>query len=343
MSCPTDAVLRRHVDAPDARVTAHVGTCDACAGRLTRVRDAAHQAARAIAGLDADAPGVAEVDVAGALRSVHDPRPAAPRSRVPLVVAAGVVAVLVAALVVLTPSGRRAAADLLAGFRSERLQVVTVDPAQPLGEVEALADIVEVDTAGATRSEPRRVDDLDAAAEVAGFTPTAPSSLPAGAELTEVRAAPGSTVRLTFHNDRAPDLPPELDGAQLVVSVPATVAAIYRVDDSMLVVAEAEELAVEASGADLAQIREYLLNRPELPDDLARQLLEIDDWTATLPIPMPVDRVVWQDTTVAGAPGLMLSDPMGAGLLWHADGRIHAVGAEGLDVQALRRIADGID
>jgi hypothetical protein len=38
----------------------------------------------------------------------------------------------------------------------------------------------------------------------------------------------------------------------------------------------------------------------------------------------------------------MLADTMGAGLLWQDGERLHAIGAEGLDVDALRRIADGL-
>jgi hypothetical protein len=341
MSCPADELLRAHVDVADDQIATHIEGCGVCGDRLAALAGDARFAADAVAGLDADAPTAAEADVAVAWQVVGEPIRARGR-RVPAGVAAGIVALLVVALVGFTPTGRRAAADILAGFRSERLEVVTFNPDQPLGDVEGLAEIVDVDADPINRSGAARVDDVDAAAEIAGFVPAVPASLPDGADLVDVEASAPSTARLTFRADRAPDLPPALDGAQLVVSVPGTVGAIYEIDEQMLVVAEAGELAVEAEGAELDQIRAYLLSRPEVPDDVARQLLAIDDWTTTLPIPVPVDRVVWQETTVGGVPGLMVSDPMGAGLLWHVDGRIHAVGAEGLDVDALRRIADGL-
>ena len=147
---------------------------------------------------------------------------------------------------------------------------------------------------------------------------------------------------MTFRADQAPELPAELDGARLDVSVPGSVVRTYDVDGQLLVVGEAGQIAVDAEGADLDAIRRYLLSRPDVPRDLADQLLAIDDWTTTVPIPVPVDDVAWQDTTVAGEPGLALRDPMGSGLLWQVDGRIHAVGAEGLELDALRAIADGI-
>ncbi len=343
MTCPTDERLRAHVDITDAEVAGHLTGCPACADRVAASTASARLAAAAIAGLDADVPPTVDVDTA--LRAVSPP-PAARQHghplRRPVSIAAGVVGLLVAVVLVVTPAGRQAAAGFLASFRSERIQVVTFDPDEPTAGFDALADIVEVDGDPATHPEPTEVDGPQAAAEISGFQPTPVASLPDGATLDSVQASPPSTVRLTFTADRAPDLPPELDGAQLVVSLPGAVAMTYQVDGQALVVAEAEQLAVDAVGGDLAQIRGYLLGRPEVPADLARQLLAIDDWTTTLPIPVPVDSVVWQDTTVAGQPALMLQDPMGAGLLWQAGGRIHALGAEGLDIDELRQIADGI-
>lgn len=339
MTCPTEARLRAHVDVPDAAVDAHVSTCAPCADQLAAVGGNARFAARAVAGLYRDVDGAVDVDAA-LTRVAPSEGPRRGRARASLAVAAGLVALLVAALVTVTPTGRQAAAALLASFRAERLQVVTVDPDEPLSGLEGLDDIVEVDADDPQQSE--RVDTLEAAADVVGFAPATPTALPDGARLAEIQASAPGTARLTFDAGRAPDLPQALDGAQLVVSVPGAVASHYRVGDSSLVVAEAGQLSVDAAGADLAQIREYLLSRPEVPADLARQLLAIDDWTTTLPIPVPVDRLVWRDTTVAGHPGLMLEDTVGAGLLWQADDRIRAVGAEGLDVETLRQVADGL-
>lgn len=342
MICPSDARLRAHIDLEDAEVGSHLGDCDSCARRLADVDAAARLAARSIAGLDEDSGGATDVEAA-LQQVVPEAGPVAERNRLrlPAMAAAGVVALAVVAALVLTPTGRQAAAGFLASFRVEQIQVVTFDPNQPLGGFDALADIVDVES-DAPDDGPTEVDSVAAASEISGFAATPVSTLPDGAELDTVQASPPSTVRMTFRGDRAPELPPALDGAQLVVSVPGTVASMYQVDGQLLVVAEAGQLGVDAVGADLDQIRAYLLDRPEVPDDLARQLLAIDDWTTTLPIPVPVDDIVWQDTTVAGQPGLMLADTMGAGLLWQDGERLHAIGAEGLDVDALRRIADGL-
>jgi hypothetical protein len=341
VTCPTEGQLRAHQDVADAAVASHLRGCDACTRRAADLRSTAQLAARAIADLDADAPSMVDADAAWAAhpRALTSPVRRTGWREVPASIAAAVVALLVAALLVVAPTARQAAADFLERFRAVRFEVVTFDPSQPMAGVERLADIADVDI---DEQEHVVVDSVDEAADIVGFSPSSARTLPDNARAREIMAMAPMTVRATFRAERAPDLPPALDGASLVVSVPGSVVTQYTVGQDILLVGEAGQLVAEAEGADLAAIREYLLNRPEVPEDLARQLLAIDDWTATLPVPVPVDDMAWRETTVAGQPGLMLSDPVGAGLVWQRDGRIHAVGGTGFDVEQLREIAGGV-
>lgn len=351
-ACPTDGRLRAAVDLDDPAVAAHVRDCRECAARERVLRDDAATAAQAIGALDDGAPPLAPAAVEVALRSVSTRTRGAPaavavggRRRTPLTAVAGVVALLVALALVATPMGREAAADFLAGFRAERLQVVTIDTTQPADQLDRLEDVATVELAGDgdPQLEPRDVGDRSAAAAVAGFAPAQVTALPDGIVAGETMAAPPRTARITFDAASAPDLPAELDGAALVVSMPGVVVTRYAgPDGGELMVGEAGQLAVDAEGGDLADIRDYLLDRPEVPDDLARQLLAIDDWTTTLPVPVPVDEVAWQETTVAGQPGLALDDGLASGLLWQRDGHVLAVGGTGVDASQVREIADGL-
>jgi hypothetical protein len=363
MACPTDGQLRAHHDHfaepgstkhaadrlrrprnMDHALSEHLAGCAACARRMTSIQADARLAARQIAGLDEGLH--ADVDVDAALQATH-PVASLDRRRwlghVPATIAAAVVGLLVMTLIVATPSGRRAAASFLESFRAERIEVVTFDPQEPAAGLEELADIMDVD---AEQAQPTVVDDASEAEQVAGFAPSTVGWLPDGVELQQAMAMPPTTVRLTF-NDTAPDLPARLRGASLVVSVPGAVIFQYAPSgdvsgEELLMVAEADQLTAEAEGAELGDVREYLLSRPEVPDDVARQLLAIDDWTVTLPVPVPVNEINWRETTVAGQPGLVLEDPMGSGLLWQRDGRTHAVGGTDVDIDELRRIADGV-
>ncbi|HSK91193.1 MAG TPA: hypothetical protein VK875_07765 [Euzebyales bacterium] len=337
-TCPDDGRLRAHHDAPDPAVAAHTGECPACARRLAELRVAAQVAARAIAGLDDHGGAVIDARAAWAARpgAAHGGRG---WTRIPAAVAAGIVLLLVATLLVVTPTGRQAAANFLERFRAERFEVVTLDPEAPTAGFEALADLADVEVDDIDHVV---VTDLDEAGDVAGFAPTPVTSLPDGAQAAESMASAPATVRITLRADRAPDLPAELDGARLVVSLPGSIVTTYAVGGDQLFVAEAGQLVAEAEGADLAAVRGYLLSRPEIPEDVAQQLLAIDDWATTVPVPVPVDSIAWRDTTAGGQPALMLEDPMGAGLLWQRDGRVHAVGGMGADIDELRRIADGV-
>jgi hypothetical protein len=338
LSCPTDGQLRAHHDAADVAISAHVAGCDDCTRRMNDLGEAARVAARAIAGLDAGGRVDTEAALAALPRADASRGWRAPWSRVPTGIAAAVVGLLVAALLVFTPTGRQAAAAFLDQFRAERFEVITLDPEDSWAGMEELANIADVDFDEA-QMEPAEVDSLDEASRIAGFTPT---RVPDAGEPEHIVASAPKSLRLTFRAERAPNLPPELDGARLIVSVPGTVMMQFGTDQDPLMVAEAEQLVVDAEGADLEAIRTYLLNRPEVPEDLARQLLAIDDWTVTLPVPVPVDEIAWRETTVAGQPGLMLEDPMGAGLVWQQDGRIHAVaGTSG--IEELRDIANNIN
>ena len=253
------------------------------AGRITDLASASAKERRELAGAGFGLHGVL------APLPLRADRVLEPAGRARPVAAARLEAVV--ALAAFTPAGRAAAADFLASFRAERFQVVTFDPERPIDQaedVEGLADIADVEVDG-PRTGTTVVDSVAEASEVAGFVPAEATSLPDGGSLTAVHAAAPKTVRLRLRADRAPDLPAALDGAEVVVSVPGMVGSMYEVDGGTLVVGEAGQLTVDATGADLADIRAYLLGRPEVPQDLAAQLLAIDDWTTTVPIPIPVD------------------------------------------------------
>ena len=139
--CADSTVLRAHLDHPDAAVDAHLDACESCPGLLRSVAEDAGFARRSLALLDRpddERPDV-DVDVEAALAKVLATR--APAPVVPITASrrrggwstvgrrprlSGAAAVL-ALVVVVTPAGRGAVASVLDVFRSERLQVVTVD------------------------------------------------------------------------------------------------------------------------------------------------------------------------------------------------------------------------
>jgi len=283
----------------------------------------------------------------------------------------GMAAALVLVAILATPQGRSAAAQFLGQFRAERFEAVPLTTAQledlekTFAELEQLGRVEGLDSLGGG---PRQVSTLAEAERIAGLSPKTPdpSSLPAGMSATPsaILALPAGTVRFTFDQAKArehyratgrPDvqLPDRFDGASIVVHTPATVVLRYGGSVGMdaspgglgMLIGQAQPLTIEAEGnVSLEQLRAFLLEElPGLSPQTRRHLGSITEWQSTLPIPIPVDAVNWERTTVAGAPGLLLGDNSGLGsiVIWQQDGRLYGVGG-GYSAREVRRVADGL-
>jgi hypothetical protein len=271
----------------------------------------------------------------------------------------GVAAALAIVFTLATPEGQAAAAGFLAQFRSQRLAIVTFDPNQA-----RQSGLFRFEQLGMVKNNqpgrPTEVANVQDAASKAGFPVRQPdpATLPAGVARTpKVRFSPASETRLTFDREKSRayfdsidrkdlSLPDKLHGATLVVALPPVVMLEYPSADNKpaVMIGEAREVQVGVEGnASLEEVRTFLLGLPNVPPDLARQLRSIQDWTSTLPIPVPVDKMTWQETTIAGAPGYILNDNtgLGSGVIWQRDGRILGV-AGPMKATDLRKIAESL-
>lgn len=274
-------------------------------------------------------------------------------------IAAAACAAAVTVAVVGTPAGRQAAADLLDVFRPERIEVVTVDAEGAKAGLAALSDIGTVDLPEGLH--PLPVADAAQAAAVSGLDLSLPDPavLAAAGAITDgpprlLARAPGQ-VRITLARDAEPALPADVDGATLLVDLPGAVAALYpgegaspiggrppvdpddhtaeleAVADLIPALVYAEAGAPSATvegGATLEQVRSALLALPDLPPDTVAQLEAITDWRRSLPLPLPLDHVAWQEVMLPGGEALVFGDETGvaAAVLWQRDGLIRVVG-----------------
>jgi hypothetical protein len=386
MPCPDLGALRASLDGPAGAPPApaeHLRTCPACADTLAELRHNAELAAPAIA-LTAPPDQLTPAQIEAALAvfeqrrtrlaatrtALAQPAPSpqpTPVTPVPLdrrrgrlgrvgtrarVAAAAVVAVLALTGVVATPSGRAAASSFLAQFRSQRFQVLSVDPAQANQVDRVLTGLVDtgVFTGAALHEragfgEPRVAADRAEAARLAGFAVPVvdPAALPKGINPTprHLLVSPARELPLTFDRDKAlaylrangrpgAQLPERYDGTRLVIAVPAAVVQEFAGRDGTpaLLVGKAGSVGLTTEGgASLEELREVVLGLPGLPADLVAQLRDIGDWRTTLPLPIPADQVRSRPTTVNGAEGLSFADTSGRlhALLWHRDGHIWGV------------------
>jgi hypothetical protein len=283
--------------------------------------------------------------------------------------ATGIAAALLVIVIAATPGGRDATARFLAQFRSGRLEAVplTTMQLQNLGETFAqLEQIGTVEGLDTLADDPARAASIAEAERIAGF-PVAlpdPATLPAGYDSTpaEIRVVRASRLRLTFDEAKARAyyqssgrenvrLPEGFDGASLVVETPAAVLLQYaRASDGgggfslPLLIGQSGALTVTIEGdISFGELREGQFGLPGLSPETVRQLNAISSGQTPLPIPVPVDQIDWQRTTVAGAPGLQLGDDSGLGsvVVWQRDGRIYGVGGAA-SAEEIHRVADSI-
>ena len=271
----------------------------------------------------------------------------------------GLAAALALSLFLVTPAGQSAASQFLAQFRSQRFTAVPVDPARipnPYGELERLGTV----RGDRPLSRGQEVPSLAEASQRVGFAlkQPDPASLPSGVGRNPtIRVVPASEQRFTFERAKARtyfegsghrnvDLPARFDGATLVTRVPAAAMLEYRATDGSrgIVIGQAGQLEVGVEGnVTLEEFRDFLLSLPNLPPETASQLRSIQDWHSTVPIPVPANQVSWQETTIAGGPGLLLTGTsgLGNGAIWQRDGRVYGI-AGTISQDELRRVADSL-
>jgi hypothetical protein len=381
MRCLDDGELRAWIDgaaAEQATVGAHVDGCAACRAAAGELRGNAQLAAAAIGVLAPARPlpaarvEAARERVAAAVRRraagervAATPRPAgasgpAGRGGRRGWLAAAAAGLLALALVA-TPTGRSAASRLLEQFRSQRFAVVTFDPAQA-GDLAATLQQLGTVRGDLRGVEPQPVATPAAASRLMDFPVALPdaAALPSGVDTRpRIMVTPARQLRFTLdaaqvgrylaaHGRAAAAVPAGLDGATLLVEVPAATLLEYVAADGgpRLVVGQSRQLTASVVGGavPLETLREFLLDLPGLPPQTVRQLRAIGDWRDTLPLPVPADRIDWRATTIHGAPGLVLGDRggLGSAVIWQRDGRIYGV-AGVLRPAHVLRVAESLD
>jgi hypothetical protein len=380
MTCPDVGTWRAWLDeSGSAELEEHRAACVDCRALVRELQaDAAHAAASigalapaalpsggavrlARARLGAPAAGAPSVEriAAPAVRPVGAYAVAPPQRGVLArwrLAAAGLAAAALVG-VATVPAAQTAAAAFLAQFRSQRFVAVQVDESQGRS---VFAHLKELGLVQEPRNrKPERVGSLAEASARVGFPVVLPnpSTLPAGLGATPLyEVFPATELRFTLQKAKAqeylrrvgrPDVavPDRYDGATLVVHLPAAALLNYRGPDpdrNILIGQSGEVTAGVEGSVTLDELRDYVLGLPGLPDDAVRELRALQDWRTALPVPVPA-KVSWQNTTVGGAPALMLADStgLGSGVIWNKGGRIYGVAGNYVAADVLR-VANGL-
>ena len=355
MRHPADGTLRRLLDDPAGVPDPdrdHVTACPVCRDGLVAASSDADLAAAAL-GTDADQPPV-DVDLAWERlsRAVSTSAPGAPVTplagrrrrrtlRSPAVAAVGVVALL-------SGAGVAAAADWLQVFRTERLEAVTITQA----DLVQLPDLTAYGTVEVVQEpEVDVVADVDTAEQASGLDVPDVAELPRGVDERSTLSV-GSQLRaeFTFSAEQAaraaeavgevlPPPPAGLDGSRFRLVAGPGVAQVWSADSGLpgLVVARAVAPTAFSSGVPFDAARDYLLDLPGMPEEVAQQLRGYSDDGTTLPLPVPADEATASETDVGGVPATLLRSRDGAftAVVWVEDGVVTAVAGSLSDDEVL--------
>lgn len=266
--------------------------------------------------------------------------------RVPrwLPVSAMVLLVVLAAYA-LVPPLRTAAQDPLGIFRVKRFATVTIDPASipttaSKGDPTSLGSFTVNQMPSTTT-----VASIKEAQDAVGFGLRTPKKVPSGLEMTsKVTVSKEGSFSYTFDLKKAreylatlgiaaKDLPANLDGATVKLTIPSQVVIEYRAPSgtgSALMLSQGHSPVLEAPpGLDVDLLRRQILSMPGLPAELTSQLGAIQDWRQTAVIPLPKEGFTSKEVSVdGGMKGLSIQGKAGDGngLLWEKSGIIYGVG-----------------
>ena len=360
MRHPSDGTLRRLLDEPVGVADPdreHVADCPVCLSALAAAQEDATASRTAL-----DVASLDDLDVDAAWHRLSQAVaadapahvvPLAPRRlrrgvlRSPAVAAVGVVALVAGA-------GAAAAGDWLQVFRTERIEAVTITQA----DLVQLPDLTAYGTVEVVEDpEVRVVADAETAEEVTGLSVLEVDDLPRGVTDRSTISVGGQLrAEFTFSAEQAakaakaagealPPPPAGLDGSRFRLVAGPGVAEVWSADSGLpgLVVARAAAPTAFSSGTPFETARDYLLDLPGMPEEVATQLRGYSADGTTLPLPVPADEATASETDVDGVPATLLQSRDGAftAVVWVDEGVVTAV-AGSLDADEVLSVARGL-
>ncbi|HVM71327.1 MAG TPA: zf-HC2 domain-containing protein [Anaerolineales bacterium] len=347
-----DGDLRAALDGElQAAARQHLENCPACRQRLGLIQAQVQPIARRLSFLASpDRP--AALSAQAALTHFH--QFTQPRKELSMfrklftspLVRAGIVIVLILAVVLSLPSTRALAGKFLNLFRVQQVVVVPVDftGMQQLTGNQALgkqvSDLISSSiTSQQKPGSPVTAADAASASRQAGFNVRVPQGLaptrfsvegPAAFTLKVDVAKAQALLNESGRSDLV--LPASINGADVSVTIPASVSVSFgtcpdpaaqdtakslngngsagRQYPDCVILAELPTPTVTAPPElDLAQLAQIGLEFTGMTSDQAAAFTQTVDWTSTLVIPLPKNAATYQQVTVDGVTGTLIQRP----------------------------------
>lgn len=277
----------------------------------------------------------------------------------------GTAALLILALVLAFPGTRALAGELLNLFRVQQVAVVSIDFTgleQLTGDgalgnqfTELISNSVNITD---EPSEPAEAADAAQATQLAGFN----VRLPQTADPAQIYVTDSAAFSMTVDRAKAQALldeagrgdlvlPASVDGADISVTIPASVSAAYgtcpkpqtdgsegeeRYYPDCVILAQIPSPSVSAPvDLDIKQLAQIGLEFTGMTAEEAAAFTSTVDWTSTLVVPIPSSAATYEQITVDGVTGTLIQRPSREGepttfaLLWVKDGIIYAISGRG--------------
>ncbi|MGB9112856.1 MAG: hypothetical protein WCF24_09040, partial [Acidimicrobiales bacterium] len=159
---------------------------------------------------------------------------------------------------------------------------------------------------------PSQVASLEDAESAAGFSISLPSSLPSGVgSVAEYVVAPTVKATITFNSSAGA----ALSGSTITMTVGPGIGVTYAGANGStgldnlppLAILEAPRPTATSTGATTSELENFLLSRPGVPADLAREIKLLGNPSTTLPVPTP-SGVTSTSMQIDGVPGVVFDD-----------------------------------
>lgn len=369
------------------RVSSHLDACDRCQQRAQFISTQSQRVDQQLAVLD---PDHEESPLsASAAYAQFDKRYSSRENRKMLNrifnrqtrlawIALGVVAILAVAFAF--PQIRAVGSSFLGLFRVEQFTVLQIDPDQLEEQLSSasqfeylFAEDVQVEEFG----ESREVADAAQASDLAGFQVRLPTafdndgniSVQPGAKVSYQVDLPKVQALLNEIGVSDLELPSDLDGADVSMTLPVAVSAAFGecelpeelIEDpdfdpdmpmpdlsqcTTLMQFPSPEISAPP-GLDIGGLGEKLLPVLGMSPEEAAQFSRTVDWTTTLIIPVPRYGTEYQDVFVDGVEGTLIMQSMRSRfpeylLIWVKDGIVYALAGPG-DAAAALEVAESLE
>lgn len=291
----------------------------------------------------------------------------------------GAIALVALALVLAFPSTRALASEFLNLFRVQQVTVLSIDPnnLQSLTGNEALgtqlSELISSSTVVTDEpGDPVEAANGEEASGLAGFS----VRLPEDQSTSGIYVTESAAFTMTVDREKAQALidgagrtdlvlPEAIDGAEISVSIPATVSASFgdcptpdleggedpfdmgeQYPDCIVLTQMTSPLVSVPDGVDMAQLAQIALEFSGMESEEAASFASSVDWATTLVVPIPRDVTTHSKVSVDGVTGILIQRTEEYApeylLMWVKDGILYVIVDTGSDTAPAFALAESL-